>query len=277
MSEIFKVMLMGLVQGITEWLPISSTGHMILLNEFIHLNVSIMFWEMFLVVIQLGSILAVLYLYFDKLNPFSKNKTNLQRYKTRHLWIKVLIGSLPAAVIGFLLDDKIHLHFYNPLTISLMLFIYGVLFIAVEKVGKAPVIKDVDAITYQTALIIGGFQALALLPGTSRSGATIIGAILLGASRCAAAEFSFFLAIPVMFGASGYKILKYACHEGLFFTPHETIILVVGVMTAFLVSVAAIKFLMDYIRRHDFKAFGYYRIILAIIVAMYFLSAANLK
>lgn len=273
--ELVKAVIIGIVQGITEWLPISSTGHMILLNEFIHLDVSTEFLKMFLVVIQLGSILAVIYLYFNKLNPFDKNKTKLQRMDTFSLWFKVIVACLPAAVIGFIFDDIIQDTFYNPLTVALMLILYGVLFIIVERVKKSSRINKLNKLTYTKALLIGLFQVLALIPGTSRSGATILGAIILGASRYVAAEFSFFLAIPVMFGASGYKLLKYFVNEGFDFTPNEFTILVVGMLVAFFVSIIAIKFLMNYIKRHDFTAFGYYRIILGILIILYFYFVNN--
>ncbi len=273
--ELLKAIIIGIVQGITEWLPVSSTGHMILLNEFIHLDVSTEFLKMFLVVIQLGSILAVIYLYFNKLNPFDKNKTKLQRMDTFSLWFKVIVACLPAAVIGLMFDDIIQDTFYNYLTVALMLILYGVLFIIVERVKKSSKIDKLNKLTYTKALLIGLFQVLALIPGTSRSGATIIGAIILGASRYVAAEFSFFLAIPVMFGASGYKLLKYFINEGFNFTPNEFTILVVGMLVAFFVSIVAIKFLMNYIKRHDFTAFGYYRIILGILIILYFYFVNN--
>ena len=273
--ELLKAIIIGIVQGITEWLPVSSTGHMILLNEFINLDVSTEFLKMFLVVIQLGSILAVIYLYFNKLNPFDKNKTKLQRMDTFSLWFKVIVACLPAAVIGFMFDDIIQDTFYNYLTVAIMLILYGVLFIIVEKMKKSSRIDKLNKLTYTKAFLIGLFQVLALIPGTSRSGATIIGAIILGASRYVAAEFSFFLAIPVMFGASGYKLLKYFINEGFNFTPNEFTILVVGMLVAFFVSVIAIKFLMNYIKRHDFTVFGYYRIILGILIILYFCFVNN--
>lgn len=268
--EILKSIIIGVIQGITEWLPISSTGHMIIFNEIIKMNISKDFFDnMFSVVIQLGSILAVVYLYFHKLNPFSPQKSTLQKKDTISLWIKVLIGSIPAAIIGFLLDDFIHEKLYSPLTVAIALIVYGILFIIIENKNKPAKIKEFKDLDYKTALLIGGFQVLALIPGTSRSGATIVGAIILGASRYIAAEFSFFLAIPVMFGASGYKILKYSLNTGLP-SVEESSILIVGMITAFIVSVFAIKFLMNYIKKHDFKSFGYYRIILGIIVILYF-------
>lgn len=273
--EIFKAIFIGIIQGITEWLPISSTGHMILFNEFIKLNVSKTFLDMFLVVIQLGSILAVIYLYFNKLNPFAVSKTAIERSETFDIWGKVIIGCLPAAVIGFLFDDVIHKYLYNPITVAVMLILYGVLFIVIENMNKPATIKSFNDLTYKTALLVGVFQVLALIPGTSRSGATILGAVILGASRFIAAEYSFFLAIPVMFGASAYEIIKYIKKCGVNFTADEIGIMVAGFITAFVVSVVAIKFLMGYIRKHDFKAFGYYRIVLGIIVLIYFIIKGN--
>ncbi len=269
--EIIKSIIIGIVQGITEWLPISSTGHMILLDEFIKLNVTKSFLDMFLVVIQLGSILAVVYLYFNKLNPFSKKKSRLEKRETISLWMKVLVGCIPAAIIGFLFDDFIHEKLYNPITVAEMLILYGILFIIVEKLKKNYPIKTLNELDYKTALLIGIFQVLALVPGTSRSGATIIGASILGAARNVAAEYSFFLAIPVMFGASGFKFLKYIKAVGFNFSAQELGILISGMLVAFLLSVFAIKFLMSYIKKHDFKAFGYYRIVLGIIILVYFM------
>lgn len=263
-------MIIGIVQGVTEWLPISSTGHMILLDEFIKLNVTKSFLDMFLVVIQLGSILAVIYLYFNKLNPFSERKSELEKKETVSLWLKVVVGCVPAAIIGFLFDDFIHEKLYSPTTVALMLILYGILFIIVENRKKSHPVNTLRKLDYKTAFLVGIFQVLALIPGTSRSGATIIGASILGASRGVAAEYSFFLAIPVMFGASGFKFLKYVLKVGLNFSITELLILVFGMASAFLVSVWAIKFLMNYIKKHDFKAFGYYRIILGIIVLLYF-------
>ena len=268
--EIIKATVIGIVQGVTEWLPISSTGHMILLDEIIKLNVTKSFLDMFLVVVQLGSILAVVYLYFNKLNPISSKKSVKEKKETILLWGKVALGCIPAAVIGFLFDDFIHEKLYSPITVALMLILYGILFILVERREKASKIKILDKLDYKTAFLIGIFQVLALIPGTSRSGATIIGASFLGASRTVAAEYSFFLAIPVMFGASGFKFLKYILKVGLNFSLTELGILIFGMVVAFLVSVWAIKFLMNYIKKHDFKAFGYYRIILGIIVLLYF-------
>ncbi len=266
--ELLKAVFLGIVQGITEWLPISSTGHMILANEIISLSVSDAFMEMFEVVIQLGSILAVVVLFFHKLNPFSPKKSAPQKRETFSLWGKVLIGVIPAGIIGLLFDDQINDIFYNSLTIAITLIIYGVLFILVENrnKGRAPRVGSVREITWQLALAIGCAQVLALIPGTSRSGATIIGAMLLGLSRTAAAEFSFFLAVPVMLGASALKLLKF----GFNFTGMELAVLFSGCVTAFLVSLLAIRFLMSFIQKHDFKPFGYYRIALGIIILIVF-------
>ncbi len=269
--EILKVIFIGIVQGITEWLPVSSTGHMILADEFVKLNVSEAFLEMFLVVIQFGSILAVLVLYFHKLNPFSPKKTAAEKSETLNLWGKVIVGVLPAAVIGLLFDDILNEIFYNPVTVTITLIVYGVLFILLENRNKklSPKINALSELTYRTALYIGLFQLLSLIPGTSRSGSTILGAMLIGSSRFVAAEYSFFLAIPVMCGASLLKVAKFMLSNTL--AGGEIVILAVGMVVAFLVSVFAIKFLMGYIKKHDFKAFGYYRIILGIIVALYFI------
>lgn len=266
--EIVKAILFGVIEGITEWLPISSTGHMILVDEFIKLNVTDAFKEMFFVVIQLGAIMAVVVLYFNKLNPFSNRKRPIEKGETFNLWFKVLVASVPAAIIGLLFDDKINSIFYNFKTVSITLILYGVLFIIIENRnrGTYPSITKLSYLTYKTAFIIGIFQVLALIPGTSRSGATIVGAMLIGTSRTVAAEFTFFLAIPVMFGASLLKILKF----GFTFTSVEIITLIVGMITAFIVSVISIKFLMGYIKKHDFTFFGYYRIILGIIVLFIF-------
>lgn len=269
--ELLKVIFLGIVEGITEWLPISSTGHMILVDEFINLKFSDEFMSMFFVVIQLGAILAVVVLYFHKLNPFAKDKTNVQKRDTYILWSKVAVACLPAAVIGLLLDDWLDAHLYNYFTVALMLIIYGVGFIIVENKHKGvrPSIRGLNQLTYRDAMIIGIFQVLALIPGTSRSGATILGGILIGCSRFVAAEFTFFLAIPVMFGASLLKIVKF----GLVFSFSEVIALVVGMLVAFIVSVIAIKFLMGYIKKNDFKVFGWYRIILGVFVIGYFINA----
>ena len=269
MLEVLKVILLGIVEGITEWLPISSTGHMILVEEFIHLNVSPEFMEMFRVVIQLGAILAVVVLYFPKLSPFCSPKNGWIKKDTWALWFRVLAAVLPAAAIGIPFDDTLDAMFYNYQTASITLIVYGVLFIVVENYNrrKKPRVRSLREITWSLALGIGVFQVLALIPGTSRSGSTILGAILLGASREVAAEFSFFLGIPVMFGASLLKIVKY----GFAFTAAELSLLIVGMAVAFLVSVLAIKFLMGYIKKNDFKPFGYYRILLGVLVLLYFI------
>ena len=267
--EIIKVIILGIVEGITEWLPISSTGHMILVDEFIKLNISDAFKEMFFVVIQLGAIMAVVILYFHKLNPFSPKKSRKEKMDTVSLWMKVVIACVPAGVIGILFDDKMDELFYNYQTVAITLIIYGILFIIIENRNKHRIckIENFNQLTYSTAVLIGVFQVLSLIPGTSRSGATILGGILLGTSRYIAAEFSFFLAIPVMFGASAIKILKF----GFSFTGSELIVLFTGMAVAFVVSIVAIKFLVGFIKKHDFKAFGYYRIILGIIVILYFM------
>lgn len=268
MLEALKVIILGIVEGITEWLPISSTGHLILVEEFVRLRMTDDFMSMFNVVIQLGAILAVVVIYFHKLNPFSPSKNSKQKKLTIQLWVKVLIASIPAAIIGLLFDDFIDAHLMNYIVVALMLIIYGIAFIVVEKnhEHKKPAVKKVADLTIPMVLIIGCFQVLALIPGTSRSGATIIGGLLIGASRAVAAEFTFFLAIPVMFGASFLKIVKFGFH----FTGMEITLLLLGCIVSFVVSVIAIKFLMQYIKNHDFKAFGYYRIVLGIIVLIYF-------
>lgn len=269
--ELLKVIFLGIVEGITEWLPISSTGHLLLVDEFLHVDLSKEFMSMFNVVIQLGAILAVVVLYFKKLWPFSKSEKNFIKKDTFTLWFKIVVACVPAMIIGIPFDDTIEALFFNPGTIATTLIIYGILFIVIENrsAGKQPKITKLSEITYQMALFIGAFQVLALIPGTSRSGATIIGAMLLGASRYVAAEFTFFLAIPVMFGASFIKLLKF----GFAFSGGEIVALVVGMLTAFLVSILAIKFLMGYIKKNNFKVFGWYRIILGAIVAGYFLLA----
>ncbi|MEE0885155.1 MAG: undecaprenyl-diphosphate phosphatase [Faecalimonas sp.] len=272
MLEILKVILLGIVEGITEWLPISSTGHLILVDEFVKLNASDAFKEMFNVVIQLGAIMAVVVLYFHKLNPFSSKKTKEQKVQTIDLWFKVVVACIPAAVLGILFDDWMEEHFHNYIVVSIMLIVYGVLFIVIENWNKKnkPSVTALSNLTYKTALLIGVFQVLSLVPGTSRSGATIIGALLLGVSRYVAAEFTFFLAIPVMFGASGIKLLKFFM-EGAGMTGMEIAMLAVGCVVAFVVSIIAIKFLMGYIKKNDFKVFGWYRIILGVLVLGYFL------
>lgn len=267
--ELLKAVFLGLVEGITEWLPISSTGHMILVDEFIRLSASDAFKEMFLVVIQLGAILAVVLLYFHKLNPFSLKKTKQEKKDTMSIWFKVIVGVIPAAVIGFLLDDWLNEHFYNYQVVAVTLIIYGILFIAVETLNKnkKPKINGFKELSYKTAFLIGMFQVLSLIPGTSRSGATIIGAMILGSSRFIAAEYSFFLSIPVMFGASALKLVKF----GFNFTGEEIAVLLAGMIVAFVVSVLAIRFLLVYIKNNDFKAFGWYRIVLGLIVLGYFI------
>lgn len=269
--EILKAIVLGIVQGITEWLPISSTGHMILFDEFMRLNASTAFKDMFFVVIQLGSILAVVVLYFHKLNPFSSRKTRQEKHDTISLWLKVLIGIIPVGIIGILFDDKIHAIFYNYVVVAIALIVYGILFIVIEnrRKNKQPKIGQFDHLDYKTAFCIGLFQVLSLIPGTSRSGSTILGGIIMGTSRYVAAEYSFFLAVPVMLGASAVKMLKF----GFALTGLEWGILLTGTIVSFVVSVFAIRFLMSYIRKHDFKAFGWYRIILGIIVlAVFFIS-----
>ncbi len=272
MFEIFKVLILGIVEGITEWLPISSTGHLILVDEFIKLNASDSFKEMFNVVVQLGAIMAVVVLYFQKLNPFSAKKSRAQKIHTIQLWMKVVVACIPAAVLGILFDDWMEEHFHNYIVVAIMLIVYGALFIWVENWNKKaePRVTKLSTLSYKTALFIGLFQVLSLIPGTSRSGATILGALLLGVSRYVAAEFTFFLAIPVMFGASGIKLLKFFS-EGAGITGMEVAMLSVGCIVAFVVSVIAIKFLMGYIKKNDFKVFGYYRIVLGILVLGYFL------
>lgn len=269
--EIFKIILLGIVEGITEWLPISSTGHLILVDEFVQLDASQAFKEMFNVVIQLGAILAVVVLYFNKLNPFSPKKTQKQKVQTIQLWFKVVVACIPAGVLGILLDDWMEEHLHNYVVVSLMLIVYGVLFIVIENWNKksTPKVTKLSQLSYKTAFAIGMFQVLSLIPGTSRSGATILGALLIGVSRYVAAEFTFFLAIPVMFGASGIKVLKFLA-EGGGFSGMEALMLIVGCLVAFIISVLAIKFLMGYIKKNDFKVFGYYRIVLGIFVLVYF-------
>jgi len=267
--ELLKAGILGIVEGITEWLPISSTGHMILVEEFIKLNTSDAFQEMFRVVIQLGAILAVVILYFHKLNPFSPKKSLQQKKDTMSIWYKVIIGILPAAIIGIPLDDWMDEHLYNYQTVALMLVVYGILFIIIENhnKGRGSLAQTFNQLSYKMAFLIGMFQVLSLVPGTSRSGATILGAILIGTSRTIAAEYSFFLSIPVMFGASALKLLKF----GFDFTGMEIAILLVGMVVAFVVSIVAIRFLMGYIKTNDFKAFGWYRIVLGVLVMGYFL------
>jgi len=266
--EVLKAIIIGIVEGVTEWLPISSTGHMILVDEFLQLSASAAFKEMFLVVIQLGAIMSVVVLYWNRLFPFSKRKSRLSKIETMQLWYKIIVACIPAGIIGLLYDDLIDAKFYNYQTVAITLILYGVLFIVVENWNKSriPTTKDLGQLSYLTALLIGIFQVLSLIPGTSRSGATILGGIILGTSRTVAAEFTFFLAIPIMFGASLLKLLKF----GFAFTGEEFTILLAGMVVAFVVSILAIKFLIGYIKKHDFKVFGWYRIVLGIIVLAYF-------
>lgn len=268
--EILKAVLFGIVEGITEWLPISSTGHMILLNEFVTLNVSEEFWEMFLVVIQLGAILAVVLLFWNKIFPFHFGEKPVIQTDIFILWFKILVACIPAAVIGLAFDDVFDALFYNPWCVAIALIVFGIAFIIIENRNKnsTPRVTELGQITYQTALMIGIFQLLAaVFPGTSRSGATIVGALLIGVSRTVAAEFTFFLAIPVMLGASLLKAVKF----GFDFTGTEIVILLVGMVVAFVVSVIVIRFLMGYIKKHDFKVFGWYRIVLGAVVLLYFI------
>ena len=274
--ELLKAILFGIVEGITEWLPVSSTGHMILLDEFIKLKVTPEFYEMFQVVIQLGAIAAVLVLFFHKLNPFSPKKNQIQKKNTWTLWFKVIVAVLPSAVIGLLLDDWMDAHLYNYIVVAIALIAYGVAFLYVEKLNekRGAKITNVHDIDYRTALYIGAFQCLSLIPGTSRSGATILGAILLGVGRSAGAEFSFFLAIPTMLGASALKILKYGLDimqaEAVMPTGLEIADLLVGCVVSFIVSLLVIRGLMEYVRKHSFAVFGKYRIGLGILVLGYF-------
>ena len=271
--EILKTILFGIVEGITEWLPISSTGHMILLNEFVKLDVSEEFWEMFLVVIQLGAILAVVLLFWNKIFPFRFKEKPVIRIDIFVLWFKILVACIPAAVIGLAFDDVFDALFYNPTCVAVALIVFGIAFIVIENRNRnmSPKITELQQITFQTAFMIGVFQLLAaVFPGTSRSGATIVGALLIGVSRTVAAEFTFFLAIPVMLGASLLKIVKF----GFDFTGAELTILLVGMVSAFVVSVVVIRFLMKYIKKHDFKVFGWYRFILGAAVLLYFTLAA---
>ena len=274
--EFLKVIILGIVEGITEWLPISSTGHLILADEFIQLDVTPEFMEMFRVVIQLGAILAVVCLYFSRLWPFRNQKSASnawERYVDMDkmvLWFKIIVACLPAVAIGLPFDDLLEEKLYNYVVVALMLILYGILFLIIENYNakRTPKVTDLKDLTFRTAFLIGIFQVLSLIPGTSRSGSTIIGGILLGTSRTVAAEFTFFLAIPVMFGASLLKLVKF----GLHFTGAEALILLVGMLTAFLVSILAIKFLMGYIKKHDFKVFGWYRIVLGVLVFGYFIG-----
>lgn len=272
--ELLKALFIGIVQGITEWLPVSSTGHMILFDEFIKLDTSPEFKEFFLVVIQLGSILAVLLTFFRKLNPFSRKKSPAERQGTLRLWGRVIVGCLPAGVIGLLLDDWMEATFYNFVTVAIALLAYGVVFVLLERGWRSrhPRVAEVSELSVRDALLIGCFQVLSLIPGTSRSGSTILGASLLGVGRTAAAEFSFFMALPVMAGASLLKGYKFVA-SGVGISTTEIGILAVGLITAFLVSLLAIRFLLDFVRRHSFEAFGWYRIALGTVVLLYWLIA----
>lgn len=279
--DIIKSIILGIIEGITEWLPISSTGHLIIADEFIKLGMTDEFMEMFNVVIQLGAILAVVVIFWNKMWPFTADKTKGYNYITKgnglikkdvmDMWFKVIVAMLPAAIVGIPFDNYFEKHFHNWQVVSAALIAYGVLFIVIEKMNKnrKPKVTGIPELSYKTALLIGCFQALSLIPGTSRSGSTILGAMILGVSRVAGAEFSFFLAVPVMFGASLIKLLKF----GFTFTGMELAVLAVGTLTSFIVSVIAIKFLISYVRRHDFSLFGYYRIALGVIVIAYFLIA----
>lgn len=274
--EIIKSIVYGIIEGITEWLPISSTGHLILFEELFWKSSSNPdFFELFRVVIQLGAILAVIFFYFHKLNPFSPKKDFAAKKSTWEMWFKVIIACLPAAIVGLPFDDLLDKYFYNFPTVAIMLIVYGIIFIVIESVKrKEPRINDISGLSYKTALLIGAFQLLALIPGTSRSGVTIIGAMLLGCSRTVAAEFSFFLAIPVMFGASLLKCAKYGLDviegEAAMMTTTEIAVLLIGMVFAFVTSMLAIKFLVGYVRKRDFKPFGYYRVILGIILILYY-------
>ena len=279
--DIIKSIILGIIEGITEWLPISSTGHLIIADEFIKLGMTDEFMEMFNVVIQLGAILAVVVIFWNKMWPFTADKTKGYNYITKgnglikkdvmDMWFKVIVAMLPAAIVGIPFDNYFEKHFHNWQVVSAALIAYGVLFIVIEKMNKnrKPKVTSIPELSYKTALLIGCFQALSLIPGTSRSGSTILGAMILGVSRVAGAEFSFFLAVPVMFGASLIKLLKF----GFTFTGMELAVLAVGTLTSFIVSVIAIKFLISYVRRHDFSLFGYYRIALGVVVIAYFLIA----
>lgn len=268
--EILKSAILGVIQGTTEWLPISSTGHMILFNEFVKLNLSSEFLDLFLVLIQLSSIFAVIFLYFKKLNPFKKINNRLRLNKdTFSLWIKIFIGCIPL-IIGAFLDNLVHEKFYNSFVVALTLILYGILFIILEKQKTVSTIKSASQLTFGKSFLIGLFQILAIVPGTSRSGATILGALTLGVSRVVATEYSFFLAIPTMFGASLYKLTKYVLKFGINFSFQELIVLLVGSVVSFIVSVISIKALTSYVKKHNFSAFGYYRIILGLLILVYF-------
>lgn len=265
MIDFFKSLILGIVEGITEWLPISSTGHMILVNEFTNTTEGFLTSDVFLYVIQLGAILAIATLYFKKLNPFSPSKTKEEKQDTWQMWFKVIVACIPAAVIGLLLNDFME-HFENPYVISATLIIYGILFLFIERKDKTASVNSMNQMTYKTAILIGLFQVLSIIPGTSRSGATILGAMILGCSRSIAAEFSFFLAIPVMFGVSFLKLVT----NDIPISSSAWVLLITGMLTAYIVSIISVKFLVSYVRSHDFKVFGYYRIILGILVIAYF-------
>ena len=270
--EILKAIVLGITEGITEWLPISSTGHMILLDEFLRLDVSGEFLSMFLVVIQLGAICAVPVLFWDSINPFSVRKTNFEKKQILNTWGKVLVGSIPAAMLGLLLDDILDKYLYNFVVVAIALIIYGIAFIFAEKsrAEAKNAVKSIDSLTYVDALKIGAFQSLSLVPGTSRSGSTILGGMLIGVSREISAEFSFFIAIPIMLGASTLKVVKFLI-SGFTATSNEILLLSIGLIVSFIVSIFAIRFIMDYVKHHDFKLFGYYRIILGLVILIYFL------
>ena len=276
--EILKAIFIGIVQGITEWLPVSSTGHMIIANEFVQLKISEGAWDLFEVITQLGSILAVIILFFDKLNPFSKRKDEEMKKKTWSLWFKVIVAVIPAAVIGLLFEDILDKTFYWFVPVAVALVVYGILFIVIERINKNKAMKynDVYDLDYPTALKIGCFQVLSLIPGTSRSGSTILGASLVSVSRTAAAEFSFFLAIPVMLGASLLKCAKAFLIDSLTLELTEIIVILVGTLTAFIVSMVAIKFLMAFVKKHSFESFGWYRIGLGIILIVYYIVKISL-
>ena len=272
MIEILKAILFGIVEGVTEWLPISSTGHLILLNEFVNLNMSDEFRSMFDVVIQLGAILAVIVLFFHKLNPFAPSKSMTEKNQTWSLWFKVIVAIIPSGIVGVLFDDWMDEHLHNAIVVAIMLIVYGIAFILVEKrnAQRVSTVRDVYAIDYRTAILIGLFQCLSLIPGTSRSGSTILGAILIGVGRAAGAEFSFFMAIPTMLGASAIKGLKFLL-SGVEATGTEIAVLIVGCIVSFVVSLAVIRGLMEYVRKHSFSAFGVYRIVLGVLVLGYFI------
>ena len=266
--EILKAFLIGIVQGITEWLPVSSTGHMILFNSFLKLDVSEAFWDMFLVVIQLGSILAVLVLFWQRLNPFSVKKTKQEKKQILSLWFHVILAIIPSGIVGVLLDDWFDAHLHRAIPVAIALIVYGVIFLFLERLPKrrGDEITSADAVSFRTAFLIGLFQILSLIPGTSRSGSTILGAMLLGLSRTAAAEFSFFMAVPTMLGAGGIKVLKFVTDGSAAISGSEWCILAIGCATAFAVSLIVIRYLMDYVKRHSFAVFGVYRIILGALV-----------